>query len=99
MKSTQALSRRRVLQGGALTVAFALGGSLEILAQGAEPAKTLDANAVDAYLSINANGTVTLYSGKVDLGQGLRIALPQIAAEELGIGVDKIRLPAKKRSD
>ena len=87
-----ALSRRRVLQGGALTVAFALGGSLEILAQGAEPAKTLDANAVDAYLTINANGTVTLYSGKVDLGQGLRIALPQIAAEELGIGVDKIRL-------
>ena len=29
--------------------------------------------------------------GKVDLGQGLQIAIPQIAAEELGIGLDKIR--------
>jgi hypothetical protein len=34
------------VDGGALTVAFALGGSLEF-AQGAEPAKALDANAVD----------------------------------------------------
>ena len=37
------------------------------------------------------DGTVTLYCGKVDLGQGLRIAIPQMAAEELGIGVDKIK--------
>ena len=34
---------------------------------------------------------MTLFCGKVDLGQGLRIAMPQIAAEELGIGVDKIK--------
>ncbi len=90
--ANQALSRRRVLQGGALTVAFALGSRLESLADGPAVAKTLDANAVDAYLAVNPDGTVTLYSGKVDLGQGLRIALPQIAAEELGIGVENIRL-------
>jgi len=35
--------------------------------------------------------TVTLFCGKVDLGQGLRIAMRQIAGEELGIGVDKIK--------
>ena len=35
---------------------------------------------------------MTLYCGKVDLGTGLRIAIPQMAAEELGIGVDKIKL-------
>ena len=40
---------------------------------------------------MNGDGTVTLFCGKVDLGQGLRIAIPQIAAEELGIGVDKIK--------
>ncbi len=90
--ANQALSRRLVLQGGALTVAFALGSRLESLADGPAVAKTLDANAVDAYLAVNPDGTVTLYSGKVDLGQGLRIALPQIAAEELGIGVENIRL-------
>ena len=33
---------------------------------------------------------MTLYSGKVDLGKGLRIAMPQMAAEELGIGVQRI---------
>ena len=38
------------------------------------------------------DGTVTIYSGKVDLGQGLRIAIPQMAAEELGIGVERIAL-------
>jgi len=33
---------------------------------------------------------MTLFTGKVDLGQGLRIAMRQIAAEELGIGIEKI---------
>jgi CO/xanthine dehydrogenase Mo-binding subunit len=46
---------------------------------------------VDTFLSVNGDGTVTLYCGKVDLGQGLRIAMRQIAGEELGIGVDKIK--------
>jgi CO/xanthine dehydrogenase Mo-binding subunit len=32
----------------------------------------------------------TFTTGKVDLGQGLRIAIPQMAAEELGIGVERI---------
>ena len=35
---------------------------------------------------------MTIYCGKVDLGTGLRIAIPQMAAEELGIGLDKIKL-------
>ena len=40
---------------------------------------------------MNGDGTVTVYCGKVDLGQGLRIAMRQIAGEELGIGVDMIK--------
>ena len=51
----------------------------------------LDPKEVDAFLAVNADGTVTVFCGKVDLGQGLRIAIPQIAAEELGIGLDKIK--------
>ena len=35
---------------------------------------------------------MTIFSGKVDLGQGLRIAIPQMAAEELGIGVERIAM-------
>ncbi len=90
------LSRRGLLQrGGALIVSFALGGSLPrqgIAQQGAsaEPGKPLDPRQVDSFLAFHADGSVTLYTSKVDVGTGLRIALRQMAAEELGIPVDRI---------
>ncbi|HEY6024670.1 MAG TPA: molybdopterin cofactor-binding domain-containing protein [Pseudolabrys sp.] len=86
-------SRRAMLKGGALTVGFALTGvPVRAVAQGAVAApRVLDPKEVDSFLAVNGDGTVTLYCGKVDLGQGLRISIPQIAAEELGIGVDKIK--------
>ena len=41
------------------------------------------------------DGTVSVASGKVELGQGILTALAQIAAEELGVALEKIRmLPA-----
>lgn len=88
------ISRRAVLKGGVLTVGFALTTVTPgaALAQAAGSiSRRADATQVDAYLAVNGDGTVTLYCGKVDLGQGLRIAIPQIAAEELGIGVDRIK--------
>jgi nicotinate dehydrogenase subunit B len=82
-------SRRRFVKGGALTVALAVTG---LPKRGfAQAARTLDRNELDAFFRVNGDGSVTLYCGKVDLGQGLRIAMPQIAAEELGIGIDKIK--------
>ena len=57
----------------------------------ADAQRVLDPSEVDAFLAVNRDSTVTIFCGKVDLGQGLRIAIPQIAAEELGIGVDKIK--------
>ena len=90
------LRRREFLQaGGALVVEFALPAAAYAQrppnADVAIP-RTLDTNEVDGFIAINADGTVTVYSGKVDLGQGLRIAIPQMAAEELGIGVERIVL-------
>jgi CO/xanthine dehydrogenase Mo-binding subunit len=80
-----------MLKAGALTVGFALAG-LQTRADDATPApRTLDPNALDSFLVVDGDGTVTLFCGKVDLGQGLRIAMRQIAGEELGIGVDKIK--------
>jgi nicotinate dehydrogenase subunit B len=86
-------SRRAILKGGALTVGFALsGGRGEVCAEDAAAAsRVLDPGQVDAFLAVNADDTVTVFCGKVDLGQGLRIAVRQMAAEELGIGVDKIK--------
>jgi len=90
---TSRFSRRALLKGGALTVGFALTGLRnDAYAQGAAGApRVLDNKEVDAFLAVNGDGSVTVYCGKVDLGQGLRIAIPQIAAEELGIGIDKIK--------
>ena len=87
------LTRRAVLSGGALTVSFALAGlhSRVFAEETAAAPRSVDPSAVDSFLSVNGDGTVTLFTGKVDLGQGLRIALRQIAGEELGIGVDMIR--------
>ena len=52
----------------------------------------LDPKQVDAFIAVNGDGTVTLYCGKVDLGTGLRIAMRQIVAEELGVPITRIKL-------
>jgi len=96
MNSPFSQPRREFLQiGGALVVGFTLPSPAYAQRQsGAEEAlgKTLDPSEVDGFVAVNADGSVTIYSGKVDLGQGLRIAIPQMAAEELGIGVERIVL-------
>jgi len=56
---------------------------------------SLDTNRrLDRWLSINADGTVTLYTGKVEIGQGILTAVMQMTAEELDIDVSRIRLKA-----
>ena len=47
------------------------------------------------WLSIHTNGTVSVRSGKVELGQGIVTALAQIVAQELDVAMSRIRmLPA-----
>ena len=47
---------------------------------------------IDAWLRISVDETVTVFSGKVELGQGIRTALAQIAADELDLAFDRIRV-------
>ncbi len=47
---------------------------------------------LDAWIRINADETVTIFSGKVELGQGLRTALAQIAAEELDVALSRVQV-------
>jgi nicotinate dehydrogenase subunit B len=54
--------------------------------------KPLEADKVDAYLAIHADGSVTLFSGKVDMGTGGRIAMRQIVAEELDVRPERITM-------
>ncbi len=87
-------SRRDVLKGGALVVSFSwLGLPLPSLAQNAPGAgKPLALNEVDTFLAIDAKGLVTVYSGKVDLGTGVRTALTQIAADELDVPLKSVTI-------
>jgi CO/xanthine dehydrogenase Mo-binding subunit len=85
-------SRRALLMGGgALVVTFSLGHGETALAQEAAQ-RPLSIAEVDAFLAIDARGRVTVYSGKVDLGTGVRTALAQMAAEELDVPFSTVRI-------
>lgn len=47
---------------------------------------------LDAWMRINKEGTVTIFTGKVELGQDIRTSFAMIAAEELGVSLDRIRM-------
>jgi len=59
-------------------------------AQNTSVGKPVDPREVDSFLAIHADGSVTIYTSKVDVGTGLSIAMTQIVAEELGVPVDRI---------
>lgn len=48
----------------------------------------LDRSLIDSWIRMDAEGHVTILTGKQELGQGIRTALMQIAAEELGIDME-----------
>ena len=86
----RAISRREALAtGGALMVVFSLCNAVA-LSRAASPAKPEALDEVDSFLAIDSGGAVTVYSGKVDIGTGLRTAIAQIAAEELDVPLDRV---------
>src|SRR3954466_11197599 len=59
------------------------------------PLALSDARCLTQRVHFEADGTVTIATGKVELGQGITTALMQIAADELGVEIARIRiLPA-----
>src|SRR5919202_2742192 len=51
-----------------------------------------DARRLTQRVHFERDGTVSIATGKVDLGQGISTALAQIAAEELGVPLEKVRI-------
>ena len=90
------ISRREVLKFGGLIVSFAL--PLPLTAAGnngkaaADMPKAVAQDRVDGFLAIDRQGNITVFSGKVDLGTGVRTAITQIAAEELDVPMARVNV-------
>ena len=56
------------------------------------PASLKDNPRLSQWLRLGRDGTVRIMPGKVELGQGIVTALAQIAAEELDVGLERIRM-------
>ena len=86
------VSRRTMLKaGGALVVSFALDPT-DVFGQAVATLVGNPPKDVDGWLSIAADGAVTAYTGKCEMGQGLYTAQTQLVAEELCVAVDRVNL-------
>jgi nicotinate dehydrogenase subunit B len=90
-------SRRALLKGsGALIVSFSLGEVASKLGIApAYPSAQLvgaPSRALDSWIAISADGTVTAYTGKCEIGQGLYTVQTQLVAEELGVPIERVKL-------
>jgi CO/xanthine dehydrogenase Mo-binding subunit len=94
------LDRRRVLAGsGALIVSFSLGDAFAQApaAPVAAPPPNLPGSLkgapfLDSWIRIDADGSITVFTGKAELGQGAKTAFQQIAAEELDVAFEALKL-------
>ncbi len=102
--------RRRVLQSAGLTVAFlwcAAGrtarGAIDARRQaGDAAAATADGNppfAPNAFIRIDADGSIRLVMPNVEMGQGIYTGACMLLAEELDVGLDQIRVEHAPPSD
>jgi nicotinate dehydrogenase subunit B len=100
MNAPMILDRRRVLAGGgALIVSFSLGDAFAQApaAPAAAPPPNLPGSLkgapfLDSWIRIDADGSITAFTGKAELGQGFKTAFQQIAAEELDVPFESIKV-------
>jgi len=97
MKTSTSQSRRDFIKSaGCLTLTFPLWTSCELAAgENAVPDSSLPRSLsrhpyISAWLQILEDGSIRVYTGKIELGQGIRTAIGQVAAEELYTHPDRI---------
>src|SRR6476660_1527724 len=97
-EQSSAFTRRAVLLGGgALVISIGAPVSFDTVlslqtafAQGAKPPLTPDQ--LSSYVAVNADGTVSAFFGKMDMGHGLTVAIAQIVAEELDVPFKRVKV-------
>jgi CO/xanthine dehydrogenase Mo-binding subunit len=87
------LSRRAFLAAsGALVVTLAEQPAWAATATGAAARPPLTGDQLSSYISIESDGSVLAYYGKIDGGQGLGTAIAQMVAEEIDVPFEKVRV-------
>jgi nicotinate dehydrogenase subunit B len=99
MNAPVILDRRRVLAGGgALIVSFSLSNvlaqdqSAPVVAPPSPPGSLKTSPLLDSWIRIDADGSITVFTGKAELGQGFKTAFQQIAAEELDVAFESLKV-------
>ncbi len=79
------------LLGGGIYIFFQPWNILDLKALPAEQARSLTKD-YNAFLRIAEDGTVTCYTGKIEMGQGIITSLPQMMADELNVPLEKVKM-------
>jgi CO/xanthine dehydrogenase Mo-binding subunit len=89
-------SRRDFLKtAGVMMIGFGVGAATAPTAEAQNPINpsgTVDNTQLDNWVAIGADGSITVFAGKAELGTGIRTLQVQLAAEELSVPVDRVTL-------
>jgi isoquinoline 1-oxidoreductase len=89
--TTSPLTRRDFLKtaGGGIVILFWVGKITDLEAQTRGRGYPEDFN---AYLKISADGKVTCFTGKIEMGQGIVTSLAQMLADELDVSLESVEM-------
>ena len=92
MSAIQNISRRDVLKGASATGAVVLGAYLaphSLISSAKAAASSVQPN---LFVSIDADGSVTLTCSRSEMGQGVRTGMPMILADELEADWNRVKI-------
>ncbi len=98
MNGAVIIDRRSLLAGsGALIVSFSLSEAFAQDQAAPPPAPKPPGSLakepyLDSWIRIDSDGSITVFTGKAELGQGVKTAIQQIAAEELDVPFASLKL-------
>jgi CO/xanthine dehydrogenase Mo-binding subunit len=92
-RGVRSMKRRAfIARSGALVVSFSLLPRLAGAQASKLPGSLNREPMLDAWIRVGADGRITVFTGKAELGQGIKTALIQVAAEELMVEPPRIEL-------
>src|SRR3982751_5624923 len=91
MSAPQLTRRQFTAALGGIILSFTLAPKV-LLGQAQLPGSLQTNRSLDAWLRINPDGSVIVFTGKVELGQGIVTALAQIAAEQLAVPLARVTM-------